>query len=50
MDAPVGVLAEEAGDAELFLPPHHVASIPARFVLGNRTAKKFNAIEHLTLR
>src|SRR5208282_4609393 len=39
MDAPVGVLAEEAGDAEFFLPPHHVPSIPALPVRGNCTAK-----------
>jgi uncharacterized protein YecE (DUF72 family) len=29
MDAPVGILAEEAGDAGLLLAPHHVQSIPA---------------------
>jgi uncharacterized protein YecE (DUF72 family) len=48
MDAPVGVLAEEAGDAELLFPPHHATSIPARPVRGNRTAKKFNTAKHLT--
>jgi hypothetical protein len=37
MDAPVGVLAEEAGDAELLLPPHHTPSIPARPAIGNCT-------------
>jgi hypothetical protein len=36
MDAPVGVLAEEAGDAELLLAPHHGDSIPASTVRGNR--------------
>jgi hypothetical protein len=50
MDAPVGVLAEEAGDAELLFPPHHVTSIPARRARGNRTAKKIDATKHIPLR
>jgi uncharacterized protein YecE (DUF72 family) len=48
MDAPVGVLTEKAGDAELLFPPHHGTSIPARPVRGNRAAKKFNTAKHLT--
>jgi hypothetical protein len=40
MDAPVGILAEEAGDAELLCAPHHVESIPASAIRGNRAAKK----------
>jgi hypothetical protein len=41
MDAPVGVLAEEAGDAELLFAPHHVQSIPVSRPGGNRGAKHF---------
>jgi hypothetical protein len=40
MDAPVGVLEEEAGDAELLFAPHHGHSIPVRRVRGNRAAAK----------
>jgi hypothetical protein len=40
MDAPVGVFAEEAGDAELLLTPHHGPSIPARAARGNRASRK----------
>src|SRR6202795_79580 len=38
MDAPVGVLTEEAGDAGRICAPHHVQSIPARAAGGNRGA------------
>jgi hypothetical protein len=44
MDAPVGVPAEEAGDAGLLFAPHHAQSIPASAARGNRGAKYFNEI------
>src|SRR5580700_9573276 len=43
MDAPVGVLGDEAGDAELLFAPHHVESIPARAASGNRSPNKSDA-------
>jgi uncharacterized protein YecE (DUF72 family) len=43
MNAPVGVLGEEAGDAELLFAPHHVASIPACAAPGNRPLKESDA-------
>jgi hypothetical protein len=42
MDAPVGILREEAGDAALLCAPHHVESIPASETASNRTAKKLS--------
>jgi hypothetical protein len=39
MVAPVGVLEEEAGDAELFFAPHPMHSIPARAAHGNCSMK-----------
>jgi hypothetical protein len=41
MDAPVGVLAEVAGDAGLLFAPHHVQSIPARAARGNHGSEHF---------
>jgi hypothetical protein len=50
MDAPVGVFAEEAGDAELLFTPHHAFSIPARNAGGNRTPQKCCARNGIILR
>jgi hypothetical protein len=50
MDAPVGILAEEAGDAELLCAPHHVESIPARATCGNRAAKNATRQKQRSLR
>jgi hypothetical protein len=50
MNAPVGVLAEEAGDAGLLFAPHHVQSIPAYAARGNRAPKKCKAAKNLSLR
>jgi hypothetical protein len=41
MDAPVGVFAEEAGDAEIEHAPHHGYSIPVCAAGGNRARKEF---------
>src|SRR5579863_9446272 len=38
MYAPVGVLEERAGDAELLFTPHHVQSIPACGARGKRSS------------
>jgi len=50
MDAPVGVLEEEAGDAELLFAPHHVESIPASAAGGNRAARHFNGTNQVLQR
>src|SRR5262249_48733570 len=36
MDAPVGVLAEEEGDADWLHAPHLASSLPLRIACGNR--------------
>jgi hypothetical protein len=40
MIAPVGVLAEEAGDAELCFAPHLDLRLPLRVAHGNRVQEK----------
>src|SRR5580704_9067240 len=42
MDAPVGILTEEAGDAGMLCAPHHVQSIPARAARDNHGAKNIS--------
>jgi hypothetical protein len=50
MDAPVGIFAEEGSDAELLCAPHHVESIPASAIRGNRAATKSNTTKQRSLR
>jgi len=43
MNAPVGLLEEEAGDAGLYFAPHHAFSLPPREAPGNREPKTFDS-------